>query len=102
MAEYQTVGSVDDVPEGEMEVFVVGQTSVTVANIQGSFFAFDDTCTHRGCSLSEGSLEKHKVICPCHGSEFDVKSGRPVKPPATKPLPTYSVRVERDELQIAL
>ena len=47
-------------------------TQVTLANVAGTFFAIDDTCTHRGCSLGDGKLDGSTVQCACHGSRFDV------------------------------
>jgi nitrite reductase/ring-hydroxylating ferredoxin subunit len=52
------------------------------------------------CSLAEGDLEETTVICPCHGSEFDVRSGEVLQGPARKPLATYETRVEGDNLEV--
>jgi 3-phenylpropionate/trans-cinnamate dioxygenase ferredoxin subunit len=101
MADFVTVGSPDDVPDGEIRMFQVGGEDVAVANVDGEYFAFGDTCTHRQCSLSEGDLEDTSVICACHGSTFDIKSGEVLAPPATEPIPVFDVRVEGGELQVA-
>src|SRR5215211_474961 len=100
MAEFVVVGRAEDLQEGEMRAFDVEGTRVAVANIAGSFHAFDDTCTHRQCSLAEGDLEDTTVICPCHGSEFDVRSGEVLQGPAREPVETYETRIEGDSLQI--
>ncbi|HEX2031604.1 MAG TPA: non-heme iron oxygenase ferredoxin subunit [Actinomycetota bacterium] len=100
MAEFVTVGRPGDVPEGEVRAFEVEGTRVAVARVDGSFHAFDDTCTHQLCSLADGDLEATAVICPCHGSEFDVTSGAVLAPPAVEPVRTFAVRVEGDALQI--
>jgi nitrite reductase/ring-hydroxylating ferredoxin subunit len=100
MSEFVTVGSAADLSEGEMRAFEVGGRRVTVANVGGSLHAFDDTCTHRQCSLAEGDLEEATVTCPCHGSQFDVATGVVLNPPATEPVRTYPVRVEGDDLQV--
>lgn len=101
MANFVTVGSADEVPDGEMRMFQVGGEDVAVANVDGEHFAFGDTCTHRQCSLSEGDLEDTSVVCPCHGSTFDIKTGEVLSPPATEPIPVFEVRVEGNELQVA-
>jgi 3-phenylpropionate/trans-cinnamate dioxygenase ferredoxin subunit len=100
MAEFVTVGIAADLPEGEMRAFDVGGRRVTVARVGGALHAFDDTCTHRQCSLAEGDLEETTVTCPCHGSQFDVSTGAVLHPPATEPVKTYLVRVEGDDLQV--
>ncbi len=100
MAEFVVVAGADALGEGEMRVFDVGGTRIAVANVAGTFYAFDDTCTHVGCSLAEGDLEEKTVICPCHGSEFDVASGAVLQGPARRPVKTYETRVEGDSLEV--
>ncbi len=95
------VGKVTDVAPGGMRAFSVGGTRVAVANIAGRFYGFDDTCTHRGCSLADGSLAGTTVTCACHGSEFDVTSGAVLEGPAEDPVGTWAVRAEGDDLIIA-
>jgi len=74
--------------------------TIAVANVGGAFHAFDDTCTHRQCSLAEGDLEGSTVICPCHGSVFDVESGEVLRGPAREPVETYEVRLKDGNLEI--
>jgi 3-phenylpropionate/trans-cinnamate dioxygenase ferredoxin subunit len=85
---------------GTLAVFDVEGTRVAVANLGGTFHAFDDTCTHRQCSLAEGILEGTTVTCPCHGGEFDVTTGAVLSPPPVQPVRSYSVAVEGDTLKI--
>ena len=100
MAEFEVVGRADDLKEGEMRAFDVRDTQIAVANVAGTFYAFGDTCTHMQCSLAEGDLEETTVICPCHGSEFDVTSGEVLQGPARAPVGSYETRVEGDSLEI--
>ncbi len=100
MAEFVPVARADALEEGGMRAFDVRGTRVAVANTAGAFHAFDDTCTHRQCSLAEGDLEDTTVICPCHGSEFDVRSGEVLQGPAREPVETYETRVEGGSLEV--
>ena len=100
MAEFVAVSRVDGFDEGEMKAFDVRGTRVTVAYVNGEFHAFDDTCTHMACSLAGGDLEETTVICPCHGSEFDVRSGEVLQGPAREPVETYETRVEGGSLEV--
>ena len=100
MAEFAAVSGAGDLGEGEMRAFEVRGTKIAVANVGGAFHAFDDTCTHMACSLAEGDLEETTVICPCHGSEFDVTSGAVLQGPAREPVETYETRVEDGNLEI--
>jgi 3-phenylpropionate/trans-cinnamate dioxygenase ferredoxin component len=99
-AGFMTLSRADDLKEGDMQVFKVLGTKIAVANVAGTFYAFDDTCTHRGCSLSEGELQETSVTCRCHGSEFDVTSGAVLRGPARKPLETYETREKGGNLEI--
>jgi len=94
----ERVGTLKDVVTGTMRVFDVGGTKVTVANAGGGLYAFDDTCTHRGCSLAKGKLDGTTVTCPCHGSQFDVTTGAVVRGPAQQPVRSRSVQVEGQDL----
>ena len=76
----------DAIPKGEMRVFDVAGRRVNVAHAGDSFYAFDDTCTHMGCSLANGELEGTTVTCACHGSQFDVTSGAVLRGPAQRPV----------------
>ncbi|HEU4495346.1 MAG TPA: Rieske 2Fe-2S domain-containing protein [Rubrobacteraceae bacterium] len=100
MAGFTAVSRVEGFDEGEMKGFDVRGTRVTVAHVNGVFHAFDDTCTHRACSLAAGDLEETTVICPCHGSEFDVRSGEVLRGPAREPVKTYETRVEGGTLEV--
>ena len=100
MAEFVAVGRADDLRVGDMRALDVQDTRIAVANVGGTFYAFGDTCTHRQCSLAEGDLEETTVICPCHGSEFDVTSGKVLTPPAREPVASYEARVVGENLEI--
>ena len=96
------VARTDDIPPGEMRAFQVGGEDVAVANVDGAFHAFGDTCTHAGCSLAEGDLDGTTVTCRCHGSEFDVTSGEVLAGPATEPGDSYEVRAEGGQIGITV
>jgi len=100
MAGLVRVGSTDDVPEGELRAFEVEGNAVAVVNVGGTFYAFDDLCTHRQCSLADGDLEGTTVECICHGSQFDVTTGEVLNGPATEPVRSYEVRVEDGAIQV--
>jgi nitrite reductase/ring-hydroxylating ferredoxin subunit len=100
MAEFVAVSRADDFEESELKAFEVRGTRIAVANVDGTFYAIDDTCTHMRCSLVGGDLEGTTVMCPCHGSEFDVRSGAVLQGPATEPVETYRTRTEGGRLEI--
>jgi 3-phenylpropionate/trans-cinnamate dioxygenase ferredoxin subunit len=92
------IGSTKDVVPGQMRVFDLDGTKVNVASAGGNLYAFDDTCTHAGCSLGTGKLDGTTVTCPCHGSQFDVTSGSVLRGPAKRPVRSRAVKVEGENL----
>jgi 3-phenylpropionate/trans-cinnamate dioxygenase ferredoxin component len=99
---FTTVGKVQDHPSGQLRLYEVDGRRVAVAATGEGWFAFDDECTHRGCSLAEGELEGTEVECICHGSVFDVTSGEVRNGPAEDPVATFRVRAEGDDLQVSV
>lgn len=102
MPKWLRVADAGDVPEGEVTAYSVADRQVAVANVEGSLHAFDDTCTHQGCSLAEGELDETTIECPCHGSQFDVMTGEVLEGPATEPVDVFEVREEAGELQVSV
>jgi nitrite reductase/ring-hydroxylating ferredoxin subunit len=92
------IGSSTDVLAGQMRVFDVAGTTVNVSSVDGHLYAFDDTCTHTGCSLAKGRLDGTTVTCACHGSQFDVTSGAVLRGPAKRPVRSRLVQVEGENL----
>ena len=96
------VCSLSELPdEGAIRV-QVGEKALCVARSQGEVFAVSDVCTHADVSLSEGDVEDGTVECWLHGSRFDLRTGRPTGLPATKPVRTYPVTVEGDDVLVKL
>ena len=89
---------VDEVPLNEARRFDLNGRRVALYHLPLGFFATDDTCSHAEASLSEGFIEDDTVECPEHGAVFDVKTGEPQTLPATRPVATYRVVVEGDEV----
>jgi 3-phenylpropionate/trans-cinnamate dioxygenase ferredoxin subunit len=83
-----------DLPSGKMMCVEAGGRRILVANVDGVFYATDDTCSHEEASLSSGSLKGDLVKCPLHGSRFSLRTGEPMEDPAEEPLRCYPVKVE--------
>ena len=93
------VGNKSDFSLGKIKKITIDGKDVLVANIDGNYYAINDTCTHAGASLSEGSLDGAVIICGWHGAKFDCKTGKlsdfPVK---IKDLNSYKVVVESENI----
>jgi 3-phenylpropionate/trans-cinnamate dioxygenase ferredoxin subunit len=99
---FQRACAVSDVPEeGAIGVEVAG-LPVAVIRADGELFALQDVCSHEEVPLSEGEIYDHTVECWLHGSCFDLRSGKPTGPPATKPVPTYPVKVDGGDVYVGL
>ncbi|MBI4261496.1 MAG: Rieske 2Fe-2S domain-containing protein [Actinobacteria bacterium] len=104
MADFVRVGSLAEVPEGEIRAYDVAGIRIGIAHLATAIAAFRDECPEDGCSLSEGALddEEGAVVCPCDGSAFDLSSGEPVSGPAVDPIALYRARVEAGWLEVAV
>ena len=120
----KTIARTSDVEPGQVRAFAIGEdgveavgrsripllkaagigrskgTRITLANVAGTVYASDDTCTHRGCSLGDGKLDASTLQCACHGSQFDVTTGAVVRGPAQDPVRSYPVHVNNGEVQV--
>jgi 3-phenylpropionate/trans-cinnamate dioxygenase ferredoxin subunit len=87
---------VDELPPGRMKLVPVGVITVGVYNCGGELYAIEDRCSHDDGPLCEGDWEADScsVVCPRHGSNFDLATGRPLTLPATQPVDTFPVLVE--------
>jgi 3-phenylpropionate/trans-cinnamate dioxygenase ferredoxin subunit len=94
------IAATAEIRPGKMKRFDIDGHAVLVANVDGRYYALDDTCTHEDASLASGSLQGELVKCPLHGSRFNVISGKVLDDPADRDLQTYPVRVESDEIWI--
>jgi 3-phenylpropionate/trans-cinnamate dioxygenase ferredoxin subunit len=99
---YTKVLSTKDLPPGKMKSVEAGGKQILLVNLDGKYYAFGDICTHMTCKLSEGSIKGNSVTCPCHFSVFDVKTGKVLSGPASKPEPIFKVKVEREQILVDL
>ena len=99
---WHPVGPADGAPDGTLRRVEADGRAVCLGRVGGGWVAFDDTCTHEECPLSDGELDGNVIVCPCHGSEFDLRTGDVLTPPALDPLPIYEVREQGGELEVRL
>lgn len=100
MGEFVKVARTDEIGPGQGKVVAVGDKLIALFNIDGSFHAIDDTCTHVGGPLSEGELEGTLVTCPWHGAVFDLTTGDVLGPPAVQKVTKYNTRVEDGVVEV--
>ncbi|MBI5448858.1 non-heme iron oxygenase ferredoxin subunit [Candidatus Gottesmanbacteria bacterium] len=91
--------AVSDLPAGSMKTVEVDGLQIAIANVDGQYFAVDDICTHKHCSLgTKGFLDGTTLTCGCHGAQFDISSGAVMTLPATSGLRAYSVSIDNEAI----
>jgi nitrite reductase/ring-hydroxylating ferredoxin subunit len=91
------VAQKSEITEGSLKKVMIGKDPVALYNVGGQIYATTNICTHEFCELDENyMMHGEDVECTCHGSQFNVKTGANVVPPAAEPLKTYKVIVEGD------
>ena len=91
-----------DVAPDSVKAFAVGDKTLAIYNIDGTFYATDDECTHAAASLADGMLEGDVIECCMHMGSFRVSTGEVVAPPCELPLRTYQVVLKGDEVFVDL
>ncbi len=102
MGQLIKVAETNEVPPGTAKAVDLEGRPVALFNIDGTYYAIDDTCTHRGGSLSEGAVEGTIVTCPLHGATYDVTTGNVLGPPASEGVAHYNVQVDGNDIKVEL
>jgi 3-phenylpropionate/trans-cinnamate dioxygenase ferredoxin subunit len=97
---FETVIKASDTQPGKITLHELNGKRIALCNVNGRFYAIDDVCTHDGGPLDQGELEGDLVECPRHGAKFDVTTGKAVVLPAVRPVQTYPVQVEGDDVRV--
>ena len=92
-AEFFDIAPVSELPNGERLFVDLGDRPIVIFNIAGELFAIGDVCTHDDGPLGDGMLEEFNIVCPRHGAEFDVRTGKVMQMPAVVDIPAYPVKV---------
>lgn len=91
--------SAQEVAPGEMlQIELEDVPPLAVFNVDGEFYSTSNICTHNIAILTDGYFEDETVECPLHGGCFNVKTGEPTSFPCEKPLQTYAVIRDGDDL----
>jgi 3-phenylpropionate/trans-cinnamate dioxygenase ferredoxin component len=101
-AVYTRVCPLAEIPAEGAAGFEIDGEPVCVIRTGGEIFALRDVCSHAEVPLSEGEVYDHTVECWLHGSCFDVRTGAPTGPPASEAVPVYPVKIDGDDVYVAI
>ena len=99
-AEWTDVADDADVTEGALTAVEVEDRKVVLTRVGVTVCALENTCTHAGGPLNEGTVEDGTVVCPWHGSRFRLSDGAVLGGPATFPQPRLETRKVAGRVQI--
>ena len=98
---FMAVCELADLVDAEPYKAEVDGVTIAVVLTEGEVFAINDTCSHGAVSLAEGDVDGCRLECWLHGSQFDLRTGRPLSLPATEPVAVYPVKVEGGTVFVA-
>jgi 3-phenylpropionate/trans-cinnamate dioxygenase ferredoxin component len=96
------IGALETLPRDRGIRVTIGEERIAMFRVGNDVYAIGDRCSHAEASLAEGEVFGTDVECPRHGSEFDMKTGKALSLPATKPVPTYPVSIEDGTVYLVL
>jgi 3-phenylpropionate/trans-cinnamate dioxygenase ferredoxin subunit len=100
--EFLEIAPASELPNGERLFVEIEGRAIVIFNIAAQLFAIGDVCTHDDGPLGDGDLEGYDIVCPRHGAEFDVRTGKVMQMPAVVDIPAYPVRVVDGMIQVGM
>ncbi len=98
--DFVKIARTSELQPGEKKLMHIGNEPILLVNLEGSYYAVSGECPHAVAILGYGQLYGDEVVCPLHGSAFNIKTGAVLSPPAADDLTVYSVRIEGDDILI--
>lgn len=92
----------DLIPEGSKKAKKINDVMVLVCHTKGQFYAVSNLCSHQEKFLHAGKVRNCKITCPLHGAQFDLATGKAICLPATKPIPTYEIRIVDGWIEVSV
>ena len=102
MRETTVVARLRDIQPGQMLYVDIDGLPIALANVDGTIYAFGDSCRHQGGPLASGVLRDDIVTCPWHGWAYNVRTGKTVIPPVGLRVPTYDVVIDGDDITVVV
>lgn len=102
MATFVTVAKTHELAQDQGKLVEINRKRIALFNVGGRYYAIDDMCPHRGGPLSKGEIAGTTVVCPWHDASFDLATGAVTRSPAETGVAVYAVRIEGEDISIAV
>lgn len=100
--DWREVIAVADLEENWVTRVEVGRRLIAIYDTPSGIYASLALCNHGGADLCDGYFDDHVIECPLHQGAFDVRDGRPVAAPATRPMRVLEARVQNGKVQVKI
>ena len=100
MGTFRKAVKITELEPGTATLVEIGGNKIALFNVDGTFYAIDNICAHRGGPLAEGEIEGDVVTCPWHRATYNIRTGEALGPPAPTGVASYKVRVQGPDIEI--
>ena len=100
--EFIEIAPVSELPNGERLFVELEGKPIVLFNIAGQLFAIGDVCSHDDGPLGDGMIEGNNIVCPRHGAEFDLRTGKAMAMPAVIDIPAYPVKIVDGDIFVGI
>lgn len=95
-----TLPKADELPKGAVLVFKFGpRPALLIHHDDDSWVALDAVCTHMGCTVGFDA-KVGRIVCQCHGGQYDAKTGENISGPPPRPLKKFSLTVAKGQVTV--
>lgn len=102
MGEFVKAMKLSELAEGTMSALDLNGSHILLSKFGGEVSAVSGICTHEETDLGLGFVMEDRVVCPLHLSQFDLRTGQVMNPPATVPLQRFNVKIEGDAIFVEI
>ena len=99
---FYRIAEIADIKNGERAFFDVEGYQIVLFNIEGEYFAIGNVCSHDEGPLGDGELDGNLIICPRHGAQFNIRTGKVLSLPAVVDIPCYPLRIDNGIIHIGI
>jgi 3-phenylpropionate/trans-cinnamate dioxygenase ferredoxin component len=100
LGEFVPALKLSELDEGSISTVDLKGAHILLSKMGGEVSAVSGTCTHEETDLGLGFVLEDRVVCPLHLSQFELKTGRVMNPPATVPLRRFNVKIDGDTILV--